>query len=830
MKLIHLLFIFFIPVAYADPVILCDVSKGLDLINRETYSAAQIEMILSSCDKVSPTNPSVLLLHGLWARKNKQASQAIEWLQKARTVAPQNQSIAMELATTYELIDQPTNAEQIYQSILASHPQHRPALLGLARIVRLEGNLGKAAAIYQGLLAKDSQDVDALNGFGWVKAAQNNLPAASYYFNETLKIQPQNSEALLALNKIKLTELQKLGPAQLCDAVNGLLLLSQENPPISQIKAILDHCASNKIENRDTYLLQGLLARNAAQNNKNYKAAIAWLQKAAKAAAKNDYNPDLELAITYEWAEKPQDAQLIYQHILAQEPTNRAAILGQARVLRSMKSFAAAREIYQRLLDKNSKDADALNGLGWIALAQGKLAVAIQFFQDVLKVQPMNKEALMGLNDSKKPKLPPEVVIVKLPVLCAADEGLILINQPNPPLNKIQDILTACDKNTPNETSALLLHGILARHFAQQTQNYTSAIRWLMKAIHTAVPGNDTPILELAITYEWAGDFKQALAIYQVVLAKSPDNKVALLGKARVLRFSYQIEPSLAIYHQLLEQSPNDAEVLNGMGEAYMANYEFGKARSTFNKILVSNPGNKQAAADLELLNQSTRNILDLSVGHYTVPPRESDGLNLYYFRNLNATDGLTVLGTHNTKQIESGFGAGSALLPNNSLLLGYQHVVPKQYGWQVSYDARQHKNLPFESRAFGSANLYLKRNLEWFGGLRLAFPSIWNTQLLISGFNVYTPLPVNVSVTGFWAFQEVGGYNSSYSLDFSKEYSSHLFYDFGPSYLVEQQSWEVHGRLIFPVFKNQAFVAQGSHYFFNRSTFVNAGWRVYWA
>jgi tetratricopeptide (TPR) repeat protein len=340
----------------------------------------------------------------------------------------------------------------------------------------------------------------------------------------------------------------------------------------------------------------------------------------------------------------------------------------------------------------------------------------------------------------------------------------------------------------------------------------------------------DAPALHLAARYESAASYKQALLIYQRLLAKNPSNKAALLGSARVLRFTYQIKPSLLIYQQLLAQYPKDIEVLSGLGETYLANYELDKARALFNKIERSHPENKQVRADLSLLNQTTNNILDVSVGHYSVPPATSDGLNLYYFRNLNATDGWTLLGTHNTKQIESSFGAGSALLPNNSLLMGYQHLVPKQYGWQASYDARQHDGLPFEHRLYGSTNLYLQPNLEWFGGVRLAAPSIWNTQLLISGLNVYTSLPVNCTVTGFWAFQEIGGYTSSYSLDLSKEYNSHLFYDLGPSYLVEQQSWEVHGRLIFPIFKTQALVFQASHYMFNNSTFINAGWRMYWA
>ena len=829
MKLICLLLCLCIQAAQADQVILCDVSKGLDLINRDTYSSAQIEMILNSCDKVRPNNPSVLLLHGLLARKNKQDLAAIEWFEKANSFAPNDQSIILELAITYELINQLAKAQQLYQFILLKNPQNRAALLGLARVFRLEGQFGQSSDIYQTLLTKSSQDVDALNGLGWVKAAQKDLVTATRFFNDTLAIQPQNAEASEALNKIKQTQLQQLGPVQLCDAVSGLHLLNQNNPPVAQIKAILAHCAVNKIENSNTELLAGLLARQAGIKTKDFKEAISWLEKAVQSAAKNDYNPELELAVTYEWAAEPKNAQLIYQQILTQEPFNRPASLGYARVLRTLKKFAEARNIYLQLISKNAKDLDAHNGLGWLALAQKNPRVAMQFFKESLSIQPTNIEALLGLKDSEKAP-PPLVALVNPPSLCDADEGLMLMNQVNPPLAKVKAILIRCDKNTPNNTSTLVLHGLLERHLAKSSQNYSRAIAWLTKAIQSAAPANDTPLLELAVTYEWAADYKQALSIYQQLLVKSPTSKIALLGNARALRFSFQIKPALALYQQLLERYPNDASALSGQGETYMANYDFEMARGSFNELLAINPENTQAISDLETLNQSTKNLLDLSVGHYTVPPNSSNGLNLYYFRNLNATDGLTVLATHNTKQIQSSFGAGSALLPNDSLLLGYQHLVPKRYGWQVSYDARDHHGLPFEHRVFGSTNVFLQRNLEWFGGARIAFPSIWNTQLLISGLNIYTSLPVNVTVTGFWSFQKIGGFSSSYALDFTKEYNSHLFYDFGPSYLVEQKSFEAHGKLIFPVFKNQAFVLQASHYIFNNSTFINAGWRVYWA
>ena len=693
MKLFSVLLLMFcFQSAYAGAVIFCDVSKGLELINQETYSESQIEKILMDCDKVSPNDSSVLLLHSLDARKkssqNKQYATAIEWFEKAHHTAPQNVAITIELASTYEMANNLPKAAQIYQSVLLQNPQNRAALLGQARIFRLQAQLNQAADIYKNLLTNNPYDVDALNGSGWVKAAEKDLKSANNYFQETLKIQPENQEALLGLKKIKQTQEQALSTNLLCDATKGLILLNQEHPQLDKINSILQICERNQIMNTDTLLLHGLLARKvASETNKDYKTAISWLQKAIQSAEKKNQAPALELATTYEWAAQPKEAQLIYQHLLAQDKMNRAALLGLARTLRMRSHFEQASLIYHQFLTKNAKDVDALIGLGWIELAKSNFDLATRFFTDSLKSQPLNAEAKLALKkvaEAKRHPVPPP--------LSKADRGLILLNQKNPPLDKIQALLRYADIHEPNSTSTLMLHGLLARYF----KDYKSAILWLRRAMQTAKPGNYMPALELAVTYEWAAELKSALFVYQEMLFKKPNDHSALLGKARVLRALYQIPQSKAIYQQLLNKSPEDIDALNGYGETLLTNYEFKQARNVFNKALTLSPENKQTSTDLQILNKATKNILGLTGGYYTVPPRSAEGMNLFYFRNLNATDGLTLLVTHNTKQIESGFGMGPTLLPNNSLLLGYQRIVPKKYSWQLSYDARQHNSLPF--------------------------------------------------------------------------------------------------------------------------------------
>lgn len=807
--------------ASAEPVILCDAGKGLELLNQETYLPAQIEMILNSCDKVSPSSPQVLLLHALFARKKEHYDEAISWFNKAIDLNPKNQSLILELASTYDTAKRYEEALHYYQIVLMKEPLNRAALLGKAGLLFKEGKYSQANATYQMLLLANSEDIDALNGLGRVKLAEKDLNSAKLYFEKSLKIDPNNIEAINAL-----ANLQK-EPSHLnllCNSMEGLILLNQAKPNNAEIEKILAQCALNQIDNSQTALLKGLLARK----NKNDQVAIFWLDKAVHSSEKNDFTAKLELALTYEQQKNNDKAYTIYQGILLDDKSNKPALLGEARILRAQSKLEEATLIYKEILAKNAKDIDALNGLAWTELANANFNSALKLFEQSLQIEPQNEEAKTGIKQVAEAKLTGSLNQA-LPLLCEADEGLILLNQANPPIEKIKGILGKCDRNTPNNTSALVLHGLLERHFALKTGDYHLAIAYLQKATKTAEPSNHMPINELAVTYEWSHRPKDALAVYQKILDNNPNDRVALLGKARVLRSLYEIAPSVAIYQSMLKKAPKDPEALTGLGETFLTNYEFEKAKNLFNEALIIDPQNPQAKTDLMILNKATRNILAITGGHYSVPPKTADGINVFYFRNLNATDGLTILATHNNRQIESGFGVGPTLLPNNSLLVGYQHIIPNDHGWQLSYDARQHNALPFEHRLFGSTNWFLNQNLEWFGGMRWVFPRPWNTELLISGITAYTPTPFNVTLTGFWSFQQIDGYNSSYALDFSKEYDTHLFYGFGPSYLPEQKSWEIHGRVILPLFGNAALVAEGSHYFFNNSTFITAGWRFYW-
>jgi hypothetical protein len=184
---------------------------------------------------------------------------------------------------------------------------------------------------------------------------------------------------------------------------------------------------------------------------------------------------------------------------------------------------------------------------------------------------------------------------------------------------------------------------------------------------------------------------------------------------------------------------------------------------------------------------------------------------------------------THNSNEIQLSFVLDPTILPKNSAFFGFQRQIPYRYGWGINYEYRERTQFRVEHRLGANANLFVFNNLQWLVGVRDGFPSPWNNQLYYSGLTLFTNLPVNFSLTGYWGRQQFGGSTSSYSLDFSKEFMNRAYYDVGTSYSPSQLSWETHARVILPIMKNQAIESAYEHLYLNGTTALSLGWRIYW-
>jgi len=180
-----------------------------------------------------------------------------------------------------------------------------------------------------------------------------------------------------------------------CEIEEAQRLFGQQPRPTAKVEQLLSACAAAGSTDYRVYMFLGVMARDAGDSDR----AIESLRKAHQLDPAAP-NPALELAFTLE-AKNGSEAAQVYGEVLARDPGNRPALLGQARVARGQYRLDEARAIYERLLAVNAKDAEALNGLAWLALANRNRERGRQGFERVLALDPNNEEAKAGLSKTE---------------------------------------------------------------------------------------------------------------------------------------------------------------------------------------------------------------------------------------------------------------------------------------------------------------------------------------------------------------------------------------------------------------------------------------------
>ena len=119
--------------ASAQPA--CDIEQAQRLFGQQPRPTAEVERLLAACRAAGSTDYRVYMFLGVMARDAGDRERAIDYLQKAHGMAPQEPNPALELGFTLEA-EHPRDARKVYEQILAREPASRPALLGLARVAR----------------------------------------------------------------------------------------------------------------------------------------------------------------------------------------------------------------------------------------------------------------------------------------------------------------------------------------------------------------------------------------------------------------------------------------------------------------------------------------------------------------------------------------------------------------------------------------------------------------------------------------------------------------------------------------------------------------------
>jgi len=129
---------------------------------------------------------------------------------------------------------------------------------------------------------------------------------------------------------------------------------------------------------------------------------------------------------------------------------------------------------------------------------------------------------------------------------------------------------------------------------------YSQALHYVKRVLAKA-PNDAVALNELGILLRLQGDYPQALATFQQLLDLDPKNKQALDGLAMTYRAMKDYAQALATYQQQLKVYPNNKQALDGLAITYREMGNYAQALTTYQQQLKVYPNNKQALDGLAI-------------------------------------------------------------------------------------------------------------------------------------------------------------------------------------------------------------------------------------
>lgn len=273
---------------------------------------------------------------GIIAAQQDKFPEAIEYLQKAIQLQPNDPTISLHLANILKIQGLFSQAVQVLQEALKTHPDYTPALNNLGSVYFAQNKFDDAIHYYRLAIQKQPDYIDAYYNLGLALLKKQNYSDAITAFETLLKKSPEHFAARFHLG-CALAFQNKFS-----DALAQFLNIEEHHP--------------NHIE---------------TQTN----LATCYLKLGKLNEAKIHYAKAHELA--------PEDTQILFN-------------LGVINMQQGNTDQAIQQ--YQRALQVNPNDFATHNNLGIAFLAKQHLGFALQHFREALRIQPNNTAIAYTVN------------------------------------------------------------------------------------------------------------------------------------------------------------------------------------------------------------------------------------------------------------------------------------------------------------------------------------------------------------------------------------------------------------------------------------------------
>lgn len=377
----------------------------LGILERTINNLAEARGLLQKCIQLSPDDPYAHYQLGMIYRELGETGLAVMEIKRATILHPSDSYGHSKLGQLYQQTKQYDLAVAAYSQALTLKPEDAFVLERLAEVLASRELYDKAANLFQEALARQFHPkVETMVSLGRVLRKLEEYPELESLADEVLRLEPANHEAgfLKAFAMIKLNRateaselLEKLteNPAVTYEAWLELGKLYQAtNQPEKAISAFI-RASTSAPDQAGIWNNIGILL----SNQKAYEEAL----KAFKKAASFDYT-DQHIAGNLKAVQKKLETSCnriieARKEQLERTPDDLEAYLDIGHAFETMQKPDEAMMSYQRLLAISPDYVPGLMSYAELLRKRGKLKMAMRCYREILKLQPENAATHMFL-------------------------------------------------------------------------------------------------------------------------------------------------------------------------------------------------------------------------------------------------------------------------------------------------------------------------------------------------------------------------------------------------------------------------------------------------
>ncbi|WP_426101804.1 XrtA/PEP-CTERM system TPR-repeat protein PrsT [Massilia sp. TSP1-1-2] len=488
--------------------------------------------------KLPSEDPQLLALAGESFMQAREFGKAEEYFTRAAVLAPKAAALRTSLGMSKLAQGQKEQAVTEMELATTLDPKSQAAGITLVRTALGMKQYDKALAAVLALEKEQPDNALVQNMKGGVHLSRSDMPAARTAFARAAQLQPSYFAPVSNLAQMDLADKK---PEDARKRLEAFVALDKKN--IAAMTALAELSGS-----------QG-----------NMPQALVWLERAA-AENPDTPEPGMRLAAYYMKSGDKAKALTLVRKLQVANPTNPelADMLGQAQVANN--DAAGALETYSKLAALLPKSAKPQLRLASVHRLLKNEALAADDIKRAIALEPANVQAKLALVDLELRRGKP-------------DEALAVVHrlQKEEPSSAVYyavegDLLQAQKKPELALKSYQQAYGLAKS--AQLMLKVNQALRQNGKAKEADVqltqylkdkPGEPAVMLYAAETQLAAKQYKAAIANFEAILKRSPDNPLVLNN----LAWAYQQEKdprALPTAEQANKIAPDNAALMDTLG------------------------------------------------------------------------------------------------------------------------------------------------------------------------------------------------------------------------------------------------------------------------